>query len=333
MFFDGSNHTELYAWEQSVNSTSISVWIKNYNSSSVIDMEVLAGSDNEFSATGYLEEAPQLSPIYGEYSVGATEGKIFPRFWDFANSTELSDFTYTYFYSGGFQTVGYNSLPQYVKDNITMDNGLYLTMNSTNGISLDYLISVSNTSKLFNYGYMGYMPTTQTGNNFIGIGATSGVPGIDFAQSEGEGTINLFRYITGQTTTTTASSLALYGYYTDAQYDSSNGEYNVTENVNINGITYTASSQNHLSTNTLTNAWQIGSRDLNGTSKPFYYFAVTDSVVMPTYTIGSGIPYLANSTTLDRVFYSYTSNYPSDPLYQIYTYDIPDSFSDNYISL
>ena len=40
-FYDGSNQTELYAWEQSVNSTNITVWVKNYNDSSVIDMQLL----------------------------------------------------------------------------------------------------------------------------------------------------------------------------------------------------------------------------------------------------------------------------------------------------
>ena len=67
LFFDNSNLTELYAWEQSVNSSAIQVWIKNYNSSSVIDMEVLASSDNEFSANGYLGESNAYSSNYNNF--------------------------------------------------------------------------------------------------------------------------------------------------------------------------------------------------------------------------------------------------------------------------
>ena len=65
-FFDYSTYTHLYAWIQSINLTSMQVWIKNYNDSSKIDMQVLLKDKNLFSANGYLGEAPQLSAIYGE---------------------------------------------------------------------------------------------------------------------------------------------------------------------------------------------------------------------------------------------------------------------------
>lgn len=92
--FSSANGTLLYAWIQSISTSSMSVWVKNYNSSSSIVMQVYPGTDNFFNATGYLEEAPQLSPIYGEYSVGATEGLIFPDFWDFAGTTLPSSWEY-----------------------------------------------------------------------------------------------------------------------------------------------------------------------------------------------------------------------------------------------
>ena len=53
-FFDAFNLTHLYAWIQSINATSIQLWVKNYNDSSKIDMQVFPELDNFFSATGYL---------------------------------------------------------------------------------------------------------------------------------------------------------------------------------------------------------------------------------------------------------------------------------------
>ena len=53
-FYDGSNNTHLYAWIQSINTTSMQVWVKNYYGNSVIDMQVLPSFENLFSANGYL---------------------------------------------------------------------------------------------------------------------------------------------------------------------------------------------------------------------------------------------------------------------------------------
>lgn len=65
--FYSQNGTELYAWIQSINSTSMQVWVKNFNNSSQINLEIYSSVENLFSKTGYLGEAPQLSSIYGEY--------------------------------------------------------------------------------------------------------------------------------------------------------------------------------------------------------------------------------------------------------------------------
>lgn len=53
-FYDGSNLTHLYAWIQSINITTIQIWVKNYNDSSKIDMQVLPCFENLFSANGHL---------------------------------------------------------------------------------------------------------------------------------------------------------------------------------------------------------------------------------------------------------------------------------------
>lgn len=83
-FYDGSNNTHLYAWIQSMNSTSMQVWVKNYNASNVIDMQVLPSYENLFNATGYLGEAPQLSPTYAEYDNGKY---VFPVYYNFVSNT------------------------------------------------------------------------------------------------------------------------------------------------------------------------------------------------------------------------------------------------------
>ena len=87
LFYD-PNGTELYAWLQSINSTSASYWIKNFNGSSTINMQVLPSFENLFSANGYLGEAPQLSSVYGEYF---NANYVFLYGQDFAGTTEPSN--------------------------------------------------------------------------------------------------------------------------------------------------------------------------------------------------------------------------------------------------
>ncbi len=53
-FFDYSNYTHLYAWIQSINITTILIWIKNYNSSFIIDMIVFPLFNNLFNDKGFL---------------------------------------------------------------------------------------------------------------------------------------------------------------------------------------------------------------------------------------------------------------------------------------
>ena len=52
--FTAGNGTLLYAWIQNINSSQMQVWVKNYNASSIIDMQVFPASNNFFSANGYL---------------------------------------------------------------------------------------------------------------------------------------------------------------------------------------------------------------------------------------------------------------------------------------
>jgi hypothetical protein len=85
------------------------VWVKNYNASNVIDMQVLPSFENLFSATGYLGEAPQLSSVYGEYFNAL---KIFEYGQDFEGNVLPS----------GFRVIGLDHNNTY-----KIDNGLYIT--------------------------------------------------------------------------------------------------------------------------------------------------------------------------------------------------------------
>ena len=89
--FISQNNSYLYAWLQNINTTTISVWVKNFNSSNTINMQVFPEFENLFSANGYLGEAPQLSSNYAEYDNGI---HVFTAY--FNGLTPLSDFIQYY---------------------------------------------------------------------------------------------------------------------------------------------------------------------------------------------------------------------------------------------
>jgi len=74
--FMDPNGTLLYAWEQSVNSSSMQVWVKNYYGNSIIDMQVLPSFENDFSETGYLGNATisNIKYVFPNMTVSGTAG-------------------------------------------------------------------------------------------------------------------------------------------------------------------------------------------------------------------------------------------------------------------
>ena len=86
-FYDGSNQTELYAWEQNINSTAIQVWVKNYNGSSTIDMRVLPFNKNLFNATGYLGNSNSTTDNgkYVFYGYGNFNDTSYQKGWTYSN--------------------------------------------------------------------------------------------------------------------------------------------------------------------------------------------------------------------------------------------------------
>ena len=124
-FYDGSNQTQLYAWEQSINSTAIQVWVKNYNGSNIIDMRVLPFDKNLFNATGYLGEAPQLSPSWNEYNNYKLVGLIYipattVNFSLFDSNSAEHSFFYLNGYIQGWQS---NNTVEWVNDTHNVATG------------------------------------------------------------------------------------------------------------------------------------------------------------------------------------------------------------------
>ena len=74
--FTAQNGTLLYAWEQSINSSALQVWVKNYYGNSIIDMQVLPSFENDFSETGYLGNATisNIKYVFPNMTVSGTAG-------------------------------------------------------------------------------------------------------------------------------------------------------------------------------------------------------------------------------------------------------------------
>ena len=156
-FFDYSNYTHLYAWIQSINATSMQVWIKNYNDSSKIDMQILSKFENLFNVNGYLGDAPNLSLTYGEYF---NAPKVFgnstsPNALDFKNGSLPNNFVAA-LNSGSY----------------TISDGFYTTTTSSNAEVIYYNISIENPYAIL-YGFTSsfHTPTGNTGNNYLVFGS------------------------------------------------------------------------------------------------------------------------------------------------------------------
>lgn len=106
IYFAYSNSTLIPAWIQNINSTSATIWLKMSPDVQTIYLWIFPKSYNLLSARGFLGEAPQLSPIYGEYDNG---NLVFLLYDNFTSSSNLN----SVFYSVG-------------NSNYTVNDGLYL---------------------------------------------------------------------------------------------------------------------------------------------------------------------------------------------------------------
>ena len=160
VMFAASNGTQEYAWIQSINSTVMQVWVKAYNGSSQIDMQVFPQFENLFSATGHIGEAPQLSTVYN------------------ASNNMLNVFKYAFAFSNHISNFwDYNSTTQSV-NGIVADDGLKWFVNSltTENVFITRHSNISN----YNFGFTvssysngSILANFWTGTNSYGSGATT----------------------------------------------------------------------------------------------------------------------------------------------------------------
>ena len=279
-FYDGSNLTHLYAWIQFINITTIQIWVKNFNGSSIINMQVLYSFENLFSSSGYLGEAPQLSSIYAEYDNGRY---VFPYYWDFAGTSLPS---------------GINSITSdgsiTVNDGVTIkggtletggENGIYTSTSFSAPIIVEYYGTQTSSPKgdIYGWNIPGFA-------NFIGTSDSSppsggSYEGIDFEEGNygsvysSQGGISHNGVLSNPSNNTFPNSIWEQIYTHSTYYTYQNG---------INNTGYLTNASINLS---LPFEIMVGNNE--GTYAPngmtvYWIRALTYVPTMPTFTIGTG---------------------------------------------
>jgi len=89
IYFAYANGTLLPAWIQSMNSSGALIWVKLASGTNEVFLWIFPYYYNLLSMNGDMGEAPQLSPVYGEYDNGAS---VFNFYDNFANQTDATTF-------------------------------------------------------------------------------------------------------------------------------------------------------------------------------------------------------------------------------------------------
>ena len=291
--FTSGNNTLLYAWIQSINSTAMQIWIKNYYGNSVVDMQVLPSFENLFSVNGYLGfnltyfNAPSVF-LYAT-NFHTSQG------WTYSGNASFSS---TGLYVGSSGT-GY-----------AYTNQSYLNVNATF------------------YGTFAIQSSSDNDNQF-GLGQDSAT----FIPVADDGAVLLSNYgfdstapgyqiNNGGTENTVAGS---------ASWPTGNALYSVTPDTAYYSGTL-ISQPPHVLDESVPITFSVNSAN-NGAFHALYLI-VSQNLSMPTISsIGTGSVFQANATTFTHSPYSTVAPYAQNPLDEIYTYDIYDSFSDNYVSM
>ena len=323
--FFSSNNTQLYAWIQSINSTSMQIWVKNFNQSSIMYLYVLQSYENLFNSNGYLGEAPQLSSVYGEYfNAPLVFGNATsPNAWDFAGTTLPSGFI--------------NSGTIY-----TQNNGLIFTGTDANG----YMYYNENLGSASGYSMTEYGVIEGSQNNITAFGFIQ----IPISNHAGYNGIGMMTWNGGSTSTLQNP----YGYMANNSgylvtsvfpTFSTPAIWTVSVNSNSNDTFYLNNSNMKLinAESGLTSLYPSVAEFSSGAHaynleqpmKVYYMFISRSVSSMPTFNIGTGSVFQANSTA-DNTTYQHYQAFGEDSTNLTegeYTYDIPDSFNSNYITI
>ena len=293
--FSAANGTLLYAWIQSINSSAMQVWVKNYNGSSVIDMQVFPSSDNLFSANGYLQS--YTTPIVTQSSF---------------NSNGLSGTAYY----ANVSTFGQAMLAL----NQSTSYRAYINFTNVEFTGQNAYVSgwfwQSDPSAEF---YSRMLATSAGNNSWFETASTGGLLYVNGGGGQWTDT--------GYTLPTSPFYLAVYTNGTGGFYVYVNGnlEYHDTSVGGGNG---------NLEVGSTTEYYNAGNQFFGAVGDIKY--STTENLTqssMPTYSIGTPTPYLSNGTEITHQHSIAVNPYRYNPTQEYYTYDIPDSFNYNYITV
>ena len=305
--FTASNGTLLYAWIQSINSTSMQVWVKNYYGNSVIDMQVLPAFENLFSENGYL----------GYEREYFNARNVFIYATDFAN---LNGWNISGL-NGGYANITTNGLE-------LSSSGSTSTINSN--LTFSIANPVSGLADVPGYGAIGYV------QDINGIGYTSpgwfdtgtGVgeayyalvsdPGNSYGDTAINGVQNEIGSADNMNNQTFSVWYSPYTFYADY---SSFGLQNYVNSTTIKTTGY------HI---------MIGASPRLVITVPYIFVQSINDTAMPTISsIGTGSVFQANATA-DNTTSQHYGPFGKDSTNLTdgeYTYSIPDSFNSNYITI
>ena len=286
-------------------------------------MQVLPSFENLFSATGYLGEAPELSTIYaqndnGRFVFSSSDGQSF--YTNFVGNWQS--------YFSMSSAVSYTQFSYGVQLNVSNPGGVNQFATDQNNFStLDMMIAnvaygtktSSGSSPFYGFGQPdntegswssnGGFPTTGIALNDYNPG-TAPYPDIGVLNHN---LLSGFNYTIEIWQNTTQKNV-IWGALNNTEYGS-----------------VSSSDDNSLST---TNFGLWGNQ---GTFDMFLHYLAVDPVSftsMPTISsIGTGIPFVANSTTTNHLHYQIESAYPYNQTLGAFTYTIYDSFNTNNLTI
>ncbi|MEM3859899.1 MAG: hypothetical protein QW478_10945, partial [Candidatus Micrarchaeaceae archaeon] len=290
ILFSLPNGTNLYAWIESINSTSMSVWVKVPYGTSTVVMNVYPSSENLFSATGYLGEAPQLSPTYAEYDNGAD---VFPFYDNFAGTSLSSKWNSGS--SGGTITVN-NGLTETIPFNAATGSYVYISTNSYQ-ITGDQIVESYANLNSFDTSNFRIVPVAVTASNSEAWHA-------DNSENEaGGGWVGDAFQVNGIDAETTTDSS--FNGFVDSNYIASNSNYNIFGIWYIPSelyVAYNSETTPYASTTTYVpttplyitiSIWLNPAQTYTSTTYPMnVYWVRTRAYLpngMPTYSIGSPV--------------------------------------------
>ena len=242
-----ANNTIIPAWIESVNSTTIVVWLKLYSipasSSITIYIGFASKSTNLLSSSGTtgIGEAPQLSPIYGEYDDGASVFTLYSNFHDtlagysahsYSGSFTPAPSTYPYDNVELLNDVGSTGAYILSPNNINLGNYILQTYWSYSGTADGFSVSLWGSSgKIYSGGgggtpgmsggltyhyefYTGGHGTPPSGNpNEASVYSLTGNGAgtlITSASASGEGTYYVYSQLAFYNTGTNSGTVAIY---------------------------------------------------------------------------------------------------------------------------